>query len=554
MARLAEALRRRLRPVSGAILRVMRVTIASLLAAVSLGFVIADAGAQAPAYDLVIRNGRIVDGTGSPWYLGDVAVRNDTIVRIAPRIEAQAARVIDAGGKVVAPGFIDIHTHARRGIFEVPTADNYVRQGVTTLMEGPDGSSPLPIKPFLDRLAATHITPNFGLFVGQGTVRDEVIGPVNRKATADELDRMRAIVRQGMEDGAFGLSSGLFYVPGTFTPTAEVIELAKVAGRMGGIYISHMRDEASGILDSVRETIEIGEKGGLPTQVTHHKVIGNANWGKSVDTLKLIDEARARGVDATIDEYPYTASSTSIQAALMPAWALEGGRPAVLKRLQTSSMRNELRRETARLIREERGGGDPQNVQLARCDWDPSLAGKRLGDVTKGRGLEVTIDNAAETALWLVEQGGCSGIFHAISEDDLQRILRHPATMIGSDGEVPIFGAANPHPRSYGTFVRVLGRYVRELKVITLEDAVRKMSSFPAQRIGLADRGVIREGMKADIAIFDPATVRDAATFERPHQYAEGVICVIVNGQIAFEDRKMTAARPGRILFGAAKK
>jgi N-acyl-D-amino-acid deacylase len=528
----------------------MRFTSAFVLTAASLAWLAATPRAQAPPFDLVIRNGRIVDGTGSPWYLGDVAVKNDTIVRIAPRIEAPASRVIDAAGKVVAPGFIDIHTHSRRGIFEVPTADNYVRQGVTTLMEGPDGSSPLPIKPFLDRVAATRITPNFGTFVGQGSVRDEVIGPVNRKATAAEIDRMRAIVRQGMEDGAFGLSSGLFYVPGTFTPTAEVVELAKVAGRMGGIYISHMRDEAGGVLDSVRETIEIGEKGGLPTQVTHHKIIGKANWGRSVETLKLVDEARARGVDATIDQYPYTASSTSLQAALMPAWALEGGRPAVLKRLQTPSMRNELQKETARLILEERGGGDPQNVQLARCDWDHSLDGKRLGDVTKGRGLEVTIDNAAATALWLVEKGGCSGIFHAISEEDLQRILRHPATMIGSDGEVPIFGVANPHPRSYGTFVRVLGRYVRDLKVITLEDAIRKMSAFPAQRIGLADRGVLREGMKADIAVFDPATIRDTATFERPHQYAEGVAWVIVNGQLAFENGTMTSARPGRILLG----
>ncbi len=215
---------------------------------------------------------------------------------------------------------------------------------------------------------------------------------------------------------------------------------------------------------------------------------------------------------------------------------------------------SELRKETARLILEERGGGDPQNVQLARCEWDPSLAGKRLGDVTKGRGLEPTIENAAETALWIVEQGGCSGIFHAINEEDLQRILRHPATMIGSDGEIPIFGVANPHPRSYGTFVRVLGRYVRELKVITLEDAVRKMSAFPAQRIGLADRGVLREGMKADIAIFDPDTVRDLATFERPHQYAEGVTHVIVNGQVAFEGGKMTAARPGRVLYGPSTK
>ncbi|MCU1384762.1 MAG: N-acyl-D-amino-acid deacylase [Acidobacteria bacterium] len=530
----------------------MRAIIASVLAAGLLGLVIATPRAQTPAFDLVIRHGRIVDGTGSPWYLGDVAVRNDTIVRIAPRIDAPAARVIDAAGKIVAPGFIDLHTHARRGIFDVPGADNYVRQGVTTIMEGPDGSSPLPIKPFLDRIAALKVTPNFGLFVGQGTIRDEVIGPINRKATPAELEKMRGLVRGGMQDGAFGLSSGLFYVPGTFTPTDEVVELAKVAGRMGGIYISHMRDETNGILASVKETIEIGEKGGLPTQVTHHKVIGKANWGRAVDTLKLIDEARARGVDATMDQYPYTASATSIQAALMPAYALEGGRDAVLKRLQTPALRNELRKETARIIAEERGGGDPNNVQLSRCDWDHSLDGKRLGDVTKARGFEPTIDNAADTVFWIVEKGGCGGIFHAISEDDLQRILRHPATMIGSDGEVPIFGQASPHPRSYGTFVRVLGRYVRELKVITLEEAVRKMSAFPAQRIGLADRGVLREGMKADIAIFDAATVRDMATFDKPHQYAEGVTAVIVNGQVAFENGTMTPARPGRILLGPA--
>ena len=528
----------------------MRAFGSTFSAAVLLALTAVTPGAQSPTYDLLIKNGRIVDGTGSPWYRGDLAVRGDTIARIAPRIDAPATRVVDAAGKVVAPGFIDPHTHARRGIFQVPTADNYVRQGVTTLTEGPDGSSPLPIKPFLERIAATHITPNFALFVGQGTIRDQVIGPVNRKATEAEIEKMRGLVRQGMEDGAFGLSSGLFYVPGTFTPTAEVVELAKVAGRMGGIYISHMRDEASGVLDSVRETIEIGEKGGLPTQVTHHKIIGKANWGRSADTLKLIDEARARGVDATLDQYPYTASSTGIASALMPAWALEGSREAVVKRLQTPAMRSEVRKETARLLLEERGGGDPQNVQLARCDWDASLAGKRLGDVTKGRGLEPTIDNAAETVLWIVDRGGCQGIFHAINEDDLQRILRHPATMIGSDGEVPIFGQVSPHPRSYGTFVRVLGRYARDLKVITLEDAVHKMSAFPAQRIGLADRGVLREGLKADIAVFDPATVADRATFEQPHQYAVGVAQVIVNGQIAFEDGKMTAARPGRILYG----
>jgi N-acyl-D-amino-acid deacylase len=525
-----------------------------LLIALLLLIVAAWPRAQAPAYDIVLRGGRIVDGTSSPWYRGDIAIAGDTIVRIAPSIPAPAARVVELKGLVVAPGFIDIHTHARRGIFDVPTAENYVRQGVTTLVEGPDGGSPIPLKPFLAKVAATRISPNFLSFIGQGSVRSAVMGDVNRQATPEELERMRGLVRQGMEDGAFGLSSGLFYVPGNFTPTDELVELARVSGQMGGMHISHMRDEAKGVVQSVRETIAIGERGGLPTQVTHHKVIGKKNWGRAVDTLKLVDEARARGVDATIDQYPYTASATSIQAALMPAYALEGGREALLKRLQTASIRNELRKETVRLIAEERGGGDPNNVQLSRCDWDHSLDGKRLGDVTKQRGLEPTIDNAADTVFWIVEKGGCGGIFHAIDEDDLQRILRHPATMIASDGEVPVFGQASPHPRSYGTFVRVLGRYVRDLKTITLEEAVRKMSAFPAQRIGLADRGVLREGMKADIAVFDPATVRDMATFERPHQYAEGVTQVIVNGQVVFDAGRMSDARPGRILYGPARR
>src|ERR1700730_1900907 len=532
--------------------RAMRACLAVATISILIALAVSAPRAQQPSYDLLLRNGRIVDGTASPWYRGDVAIRGDTIVRIAPRIDAAAARTIDVRDQVVAPGFIDIHSHARRGIFDVPTADNYVRQGVTTLIEGPDGSSPILLKPFLEKVAATHVTPNFGTFVGQGSVREAVIGTANRAATPEEIEKMRALVRQGMRDGAFGLSSGLFYVPGTFTPTAEVIELAKIAGAMGGIYISHMRDETSKVVDSVRETIEIGEKGGLPTQVTHHKVIGKANWGKSVETLRLIDDARARGVDATIDQYPYTASSTSIQAALMPAWALEGGTEQTILRLRDAGTRADIRGETIRVLQEERGGGDPDNVQLSRCDWDHSLDGKRLGEVTKARGLEPTLRNAAETALWIVERGGCQGIFHAMDEDDLQRILRHPATMIASDGEVVVFGRANPHPRSYGTWARVLGRYVRELKVVSLEDAVRKMSALPAQRLGLADRGVLREGMKADVAVFDPAVVRDRATFEQPHQYAEGFSLVVINGEVAFENGAMTARRPGRILYGPA--
>ena len=510
--------------------------------------------AQSTPYDLILRGGRIVDGTSSPWYRADIGVRGDAIARIAPSITDEAGRVINLQGLVVSPGFIDVHTHARRGIFEVPTADNYVRQGVTTLIEGPDGGSAVPLGPFLAKVAATRITPNFASFIGQGSIRSSVIGEVDRAATPDEIEKMRGLVRQGMEDGAFGLSSGLFYVPGTFTPTAEVVELAKVAGRMGGIYTSHMRDEASKVLDSVRETITIGEQGGLPTQVTHHKIVGKKYWGRSVDTLKLIDDARARGVDATIDQYPYTASATSIGSALLPAWAQEGGREALLKRLNNSDLRAKIKFETVAIIRDERGGGDPKNVVVSSCQFDPSLAGKNLAQITQGRGLPVTLDNAAETALWIVEQGGAQGIFHAISEDDLQRILVHPTTMVASDGEIPIFNQNHPHPRSYGTFSRVLGVYVRDKKLLSLETAVQKMSALPAQRLGLSDRGVIRQGLKADLAVFDPARVRDTATFEKPHSYAEGVSVVIVNGDVVFENGAMTAARPGRVLYGPARR
>jgi dihydroorotase/N-acyl-D-amino-acid deacylase len=505
---------------------------------------------QPPSYDILIRNARIVDGTGSPWYRGEIAIRQDRIAAIAPRLAGEAPRTIDAREQVVAPGFIDIHTHARRGLFEVPTADNYVRQGVTTLIEGPDGSSPLPIAGFLAKVAALGRSVNVGTFVGQGSIREAVVGNANRPADAAERATMRAMVEQAMKEGAFGLSTGLFYVPGTFTPTDEVVDLATVAGRFGGIHISHMRDEAAKVLDSVRETIAIGEGGRLPTQVTHHKIIGRPNWGRSVETLKLVDEARARGIDATIDQYPYTASSTSIQSALLPAWALEGGRQQLLARLKDAGTRAKIRAETVRLIETERGGGDPRNVALASCAWDASLAGQNLADVARQRSLPATIDGAADATLWIVEQGGCQGIFHAIGEEDLERILRHPATMVGSDGEVPIFGRASPHPRSYGTFARVLGMYVRDRKTVTLEDAVRRMSAFPAQRLGLHDRGILRPGMKADIVIVDPVRVRDTATFERPHQYAEGFAIVITNGQVVYEAGKMTAARPGVVLYG----
>lgn len=517
-----------------------------------LGWAIAASAAE-PTYDLVLRNARVVDGTGSPWYRADIAIRGDAIVEIAPAIASAAKRVIDVKGSVVSPGFVDLHTHASRGLFEVPTADNYVRQGVTTILEGPDGTSAVPLKPFLDKLEALPKSLNIGSFLGQGSVRQRVVGLADRAASPEEIAKMRALVAEGMRDGAFGLSTGLFYVPGKFTPLAEVIELQKMVSPYRGLHTSHMRDEASKILDSVKETIAIGEQGGVPTQISHHKVIGKAYWGKTVETLKLVDEARARGVDATIDQYPYTASSTSIHGALLPGWANEGGPAETRKRLKDPATREKIKAATAELIRMERGAGDPANVVISLCRWDASLSGKNLSQLAQARGMAPTPENAAEIVAWLVENGSCQGVFHAMSEEDLLRVIVHPATMVASDGEVPIFGRGAPHPRSYGTFARVLAVYVREKKVLTLEDAVRRMSSMPAMRIGLADRGIIRPGMKADLAVFDPARVRDAATYEKPHQYAEGFSHVIVNGQVVYENGAMTTARPGRVLYGPGR-
>ncbi|HUA87598.1 MAG TPA: D-aminoacylase [Bryobacteraceae bacterium] len=513
-------------------------------------FVLAPAFSQ--SLDLIVTGAKVIDGSGDPWFYADVGVKGDTIVALGDLHAASAARRIDGQGLVVAPGFIDIHTHSRRGIFAHPAAENYIRQGVTTLMEGPDGSSPLPIKPFLDRVAAAHPAPNFGTFAGQGSIRQAVMGLVNRPATAEELEKMRQITRQAMLDGAFGVTTGLFYVPGNFTPTEEVIAVEKVAGEMGGMHHSHMRDEAAGILDSVRETIRIGEEGHMPTQITHHKIIGKANWGKSVETLKLVDEARARGVDVTIDQYPYTASSTGT-ASLIPQNYQEGGQKALIERLDTVDTRARIKIAIVERIKFDRGGGDPANVVMASCAWNHALDGKNLAQITKDRGREVTFENAAETAMEIQHSGGCSAVFHAISEEDVQRIMKYPFTMVASDGEIPTFGQGAPHPRSYGTNVRVLGRYVRELHVITLEDAVHKMSGLPAQRLKLYDRGLIRPGMKADLAIFDPATVADTATFEKPHSYAVGVKYVVVNGKIVIDDGKLTNERPGRILYGPAK-
>jgi dihydroorotase/N-acyl-D-amino-acid deacylase len=506
---------------------------------------------QTAPYDVIIAGARVVDGSGSPWFRADIGIRGDSIAAVGALGNAPARVRIDAKGMVVAPGFIDIHSHGRRGIAAVPTAENYLREGVTTIVEGPDGSSPVPIAPFLEGIRKMAISVNFATMVGQGSIRQAVIGLANRPASAAEIEKMKDLAAQAMRDGAFGLSTGLFYVPGNFTPTEEVIELAKVVGKMGGIHISHMRDEAAHVLDSVRETIRIGEEGGLPTEITHHKMIGQPNWGKSVESLKLVEEARARGVDVTIDQYPYTASSTGI-AALVPQWALEGGQKSTSERLAAPDQRARIKAAIVQNLKVDRGAGDPKNVVIVNCSFDGTLAGRNLTEITRARGAEPSMENAAETVMDLVDKGGCSAVYHAIAEEDVVRIMRSPYTMIASDGEIPVFGQAAPHPRSYGTFARVLGVYVREQHVLTLEDAVRRMSAYPAQRLKIWDRGMLRPGMKADCIVFDPATVADRAEYDKPHQYSVGVHDVLVNGKFVLRQDKVTAERPGRVLLGPA--
>ena len=501
------------------------------------------------SFDLLIKNGRIVDGTGTPWYEADVGIVGDRITRVGNLSGATAPQVIDATGLIVAPGFIDPHTHALRGIFDVPNAESALLQGVTTLTEGNDGSSPYPIDRHYAGIQDLRISPNWAVFVGQGTIRQRVIGFGLRKASPQEMDRMKQMVRDAMEQGALGISTGLFYVPGSFTSTEEVIELSKVAAEYNGIYISHIREEAAQLIDSVQETIRIGEEAGIPVQITHHKVIGVENWGASIESLRLVDEARARGVDVTIDQYPYTASQTSINA-LIPQWAQAGGREEMLIRINSPETYSTIKNEVIAKILYDRGGGDPKNVFISRNSWDTNMAGKNLAELTMEAGMEPTPENAAEIVFDIIRGGGATAVYHAIGPEDVDRIMRHPATAIGSDGPVGVFGEGAPHPRQYGTFARILGHYVRERGVITLEEAVKKMSSQSARRLGIHDRGLITEGYFADVAVFDAEEIIDRASFEQPHQYATGMKFVLVNGEVVVENGAHTGRRPGRILHG----
>jgi len=500
-------------------------------------------------FDLLILNGTIVDGTGDQSYLADIGIVDDQIARIGDLSSSSSKRTIDATDLIVSPGFIDSHTHARRGIFDVPTAESALLQGVTTLTDGNDGSSPYPIDEHYQKIENTKISPNWAVFVGQGTIRQEVMGLDNRDPTATELSKMKLLIQEAMEDGALGISTGLFYVPGSFSSTSEVIELSKVASSHGGIYISHMREEAIDVLKSVNETINIGIKADIPVQITHHKIIGKDNWGLSKETLKLVDNAIEDGVKVSIDQYPYTASQTSIKA-LIPQWAQAGGRTQLLKRIDDPKTRQLIIDGIIERILFDRGGGHPRNIFISKSSWNTSMEGKNLAELCIEKNLEPSPYNAAMVVFEIIKGGGASAVYHAINSDDVDLIMQHPMTSIASDGPLTVFGVGSPHPRTYGTFARVLGSYVRERNILSLEEAVRKMTSLPAQILSIQGRGLIKEGYYADIAIFDPKTIIDKATFEDPHQYAVGVRTVIVNGVIVVDQGAHNGNKPGKVLRG----
>ena len=497
-------------------------------------------------HDLIIAGGLVYDGTGGAPVRADVAITGARIVRIGDLAGVAAARRIEAAGLAVAPGFIDLHAHLEP-IRTLPACESSLRQGVTTALGGPDGGGPWPFADYLAEVEKLPLGINVAYLAGHNSIRRAVLKLVDRAPTAAELAEMAAMVDQSMREGAFGLSTGLKYLPGTFAKTDEVVALSRVAARHGGIYTSHLREEGLGLLPAVTEAIEIGRQAGLPVVLTHHKVIGQPSWGASVQTLALVDAARARGQDVMMDQYPYTASYTGI-SVVIPAWALAGGSDAFNARTADPATRARIKAEVVEAILTDRGAGDVSRIQFSRVTWKTDLEGRTLRDWCIERRLAPTPENGADLVIEAELAGGAGCIFHAMDDADVERIMRHPQTMVASDGRLSRPGEAMPHPRGYGTFPRVLGHYVREKKVLTLENAIHKMTQLPALRLGLKDRGVIAAGAVADLVIFDPATVRDRATFTDPHQYPEGIPYVIVNGTVAIDGGKLSSARVGRVL------
>ena len=397
------------------------------------------------------------------------------------------------------------------------------------------------------------MAPNVGFYAGHTWTRKQVLGLENRAPTETELEEMRGYVEESMQQGALGFTTGLLYVPANFAAPEEVIELAKVAARFGGSYVTHMRNEATGLLDSVRETIRVAKEAGLPAQINHHKAAGVTQWGWSEKSLALIDSARAEGIDIVHDLYPYTASSTG-SSILFPQWALAGGSEAFAARIADPEQRRQIETEMVDIFTNDRTGGDLRRIQFRVLPSDESYNGKRLADYAADRGLPNDLETGIQLAIELQLQGGFSAIYHAMDEGDVIRILTHPLSMIETDGDPVSYGVGYPHPRSYGAFPRILARYVRELGVLTLEEAVRKMTSMAADRIGHGQRGRIEEGAYADLVVFDPNTIQDQATYADPHRYPTGIDHVVVNGKVVIRAGALTGERPGQWLKGPARR
>ncbi|MEZ0611109.1 amidohydrolase family protein [Fibrella sp. WM1] len=509
--------------------------------------------ALAQPYDLIIKNGRVVDGAGNPWFYGDVAIQNGRVAKIGTIPSADGRQVIDAKRQIVAPGFIDVHTHVEGDLETRPGAENFIYDGVTTLVTGNCGSSRTDLRTMFDSLRINGMSPNLASLVGHNSVRLKVMKAAFREPTAREQTEMETLVQQAMRDGAVGLSTGLIYTPGTYARTPEIVGLAKMAAQYGGVYASHIRNEGQDVQTAIREAIQIGREAGIPVQISHFKVASKPLWGQSTETVALVETARHQdGIDVTVDQYPYTASSTSLQS-IVPSWALADGDSVVLARFRDVPTRHKIRDEmVASLKKNDRKNYD--YAVVSRFEADTTYNGKSIHQIAQVRGLKTDAASEADLVMALLEQAQMKRIqmvYHTMSEADVATIMRYSNTMIASDAGVARFGSNMPHPRAYGTNARVLARYVREQKVIPLEEAIRRMTSLPAQRFRFADRGLLRPGYAADIVIFDENTITDASTYDAPHAYSQGFSYVLVNGTPVVESGKHTYKRPGQILLGS---
>lgn len=507
------------------------------------------AALRGETYDLLIRNARVVDGTGSPSRTADIAVRAGRIVRVGAIPENDgASRVINAGGRVAAPGFIDVHTHVEGAVERIPRGDNYVLDGVTTIVTGNCGGSVTNVGEWLVGLEKNGLGLNLATLIGHNSVRSKVMGTANRLATPEEIVQMQELVEQGMREGAVGFSTGLIYIPGTYSNADEVVALGKAAAKHRGVYASHMRDEGAQILEAIHEAARVGQETGMKVQLSHFKIDTPRIWGFSEKSIALVEEYRSKGVQVFVDQYPYDRSSTNLGITL-PSWALADGAEKIRERLTDPQTRRKIASEMKeRLI--ALGHKDYDYAMVASYSPNREYEGKTIREITQMRGPNPTVDNQIETILDMMLQSRAQMIYHSMGDVDVERIMRWPLTAVASDGGIRDFGQGVPHPRSYGTNARVLAEYVRKRKVLGLEDAVRRMTSLPASTFGFESRGRLAEGQAADILIFDPERVEDKSTYVKPHAYSEGFDYVFVNGVEMVTGGALTEARGGQVLRG----